>query len=457
MIRQASMVHSLVIIGEFTIFVSLTPQLVDLLLSFAPGVGFNLELVARFNIHASSWVKSQNWWNQLDAGCDLSTAASVRTKGLIEMSASNGKPKLRVSQILTNVETGNIDSHGSPIGHVLNMIAPTIRAELANKLDKIIEHFLEDTTSKLEDIDWVVPIETSLPLNRSSLAMDVMSFVIYGDHLAVDVQLHVTDPAQSRVVSQTVKHSLPVIYDSSKMLTLSSAPEVLEDYLVFHQSTPFHTVRSHDLPPDSTYGLNTWDLKLMTFPGLYRVFGYDLVADQKMGYNPENGSEFRTYSRSWVGTQNMSVSVFFGNSTNVFFDNDTVKADLDIFLEFWVEHSHSSEHAFTLHAPTHADVTNLKVLSDPQRFVGELSSVQVKKVRKYKKHKKVKMLNLALIIPLVRILNARVITPMLKDFFMAGLPCDFGDFSLNPMTTEIASGALSVYADLVYDLAKLVQ
>merc|ERR1712048_700461 len=142
-------------------------------------------------------------------------------------------------------------------------------------MERFVSH---DLFHMISDLDLTLPMKIPQPFDDSALQFDLTTINVYDDHLSADMIVGIVDPKHpSRLVKKPIKTAIPAwnpdIHDASKMLSVSMAPEVLEDVAQFHQGKWEHTIQAHEMPQDSPLKLTSSALSVMTFPTLSTTFG----------------------------------------------------------------------------------------------------------------------------------------------------------------------------------------
>lgn len=349
----------------------------------------------------------------------------------------DGKPTVTLSNPSVSINMGSISIHGSVIGWLVELLTPIFRGQLEGLLEGELENLVkgfvnDDLAGILEKLELKVGVPVPPPFDDSGLHFNLTSISAHSDHIGVDLSVAIVDPRDpTRLVRQPVNTVIPDAVDTSKMLSVSLAPEVIEDILHFHQDKWTHTVQPGDVPSESPLGLDSTSLTLMTTPPLGSVFGLG---------------------------KDMPLTVSLGGNTSVRFGEGTIELNLPSLFKFDVKTDAAEpEHAFTLQAPVDGTAV-VRVDASPQKIRAELQSLSLTPISTKESHSSIWFVNTLLLSPLLGFLEESVIMPALNSLIDGGVACcEVDGFALRGLTSRLSSGALTVFSDIELDLRSILR
>jgi len=352
------------------------------------------------------------------------------------LGTKDGKPTISVADPSIDIDLGrvNIDGHGlGVIGGLMNLLLPLFQSEVHNLVERelktVVENVVEnDLQGLLDKTDFRLPLPVPPPFDNSLLQFDLTSITAHADHATVDCVMGIFDSETDRLVRRPVRSVIPDIFDSSRMMSLSIAPEILEDIVHFHGGKFKQTLKHDELKTGSFIGT------LLTTPPLAELWGQK---DMQVTFSLDGDPEFKFRE----GTMEVSLG-------------SALQCDVE-----GVGDKKEPEHAFTLSAPFMANST-AKIRAEPeQAFVIELQSMSLTPLSTKWKHDRIDTVNTAAFNPLVKLMEERLIMPEINKLLDGGLACcgSASEFALRKMAIRLAAGAFVVFADVDVDLRAILR
>merc|ERR1711920_1121458 len=155
--------------------------------------------------------------------------------GLVALGISAGKPTLRLDQASVGINMGSISIHGSMIGWLVELLIPIFQGDIERELEKELKKVVEDLVNNelnniLSRLDFKVGVPVPPPFDDSGLHFNFTAISAHSEHVAVDLSVAIVDPRNpDRYVRQPVSTTIPDNVDVNKMLSVSVAPEMVED------------------------------------------------------------------------------------------------------------------------------------------------------------------------------------------------------------------------------------
>lgn len=401
----------------------------------APGQGIDMELNdVSLNLALGFHIDGEDWWNPVNERGEASCIPRVWASGIVVLGTSDGKPTLQLVQPSVFISMGDITISGSALGWLVEVIFPSIRGEIERQLELEVVKLMGDLVNQdlqgiLNQLELKVPVPVPPPFDDSSLHFNLNSIHAHAEHITVDLSMALVDTADpNRLVTQPVRVPLPDIYDTSKMFSVTLAPEIIEDVVRFHQGKFSQIISADMVPEDSPLGLTTNSMSLLTTPALNILWG----------------------------SRDMQLTLTLPDPVRINFGEGVVDLTLPSDFKFDVIDSADPEHAFTLAAPV-AFNTSVRIDADPQAIHAELTDFSITPLTTKATSNGIWWVNTLVINPLIDILERQVIMPEINKLLEGGVACCEADgFALRGLDARLTTGALSVFSDVELDLRAIL-
>jgi len=405
---------------------------------FAPGQGLLLELNdIKLDLRVSYSAKGDSWWNPISTSGDASCRPTAWASGLVLLGVSAGKPTLSLNPASVRINMGSISIHGSMLGWLVELLIPIFQGDIERELEKALKKVVEDLVNNelnniLSRLDFKVGVPVPPPFDDSGLHFNFTAISAHSEHIAVDLSVAIVDPRNpDRYVKQPVSTTIPDNVDVNKMLSVSVAPEMVEDIVHFHQDKWSHTLQTGDVPPESPLGLDSGSLTLLTTPPLSSLFGQ----------------------------KDMQLTFSLGGQAQVQFGEGWVDLELPSLFKFDIKHDAAEpEHAFTLDAPVDGKAV-VRIEPEPNQAIhAELQSLSLTPLTTADKHSSIWFVNTLVISPMLEFLEETIIMPEINKLMRGGVPCcEVDGFALREMTSRISGGVLTVFSDIDLDMRAILR
>lgn len=396
--------------------------------------------------------------------------------GTVHLGVSQGKPTLHLSEPSVRIEMGRIDLIGGGVDWLAELLIPIFQQDIERLLQTEIEKLVERLVN--EDVGEIlarVPLEVDVPVPPpfvdAVLKFYLTSIRSLSDHLSVDLNVAIADPRDpTRLVGQPVRAVIPVqAVDTSKMLSLLLAPEVIQDFVNFNQDKWNHTVQADDALQSSPLGMDFSSLVTRVLMGA----AVSCCVVWTIGVRTDN----RWCGILWcgmvlsalvlastavpvlsvvAGRSEMQMTVLLDTPAQVRFREGSVEFSLPTAVHIGIRRDNAAEPEHTLGYEAPIDIAAaIDVKSDPEQSIQvDLQNFSIREINKKENASYSEYLEDYLLNPLAEYLEQQIIWPLLQNLTSnSSLACCENDgFALRNLSSHIAAGVLTLSSDVEMDL-----